>query len=226
MKGRAKNIFWGLCFLLAGVGLLGDWFAWWGGFSFGELLLQCWWALLLLLLGISSLLESVNAGSLILTLVGAASMAYCLLKDAEAFRLIFPGAAIIIGLCLIFGKRKKPEAPVQETGTAAAPEGEYTACFSGRNVNLRNAELNGGFKAAAVFGGLDIDLCGAVIREDITLRLTAVFGGIDVFAPESVNIKTTGSSFLGGCENKTAQQQGRPTVTVEYSCVFGGIEIK
>lgn len=225
MKGRAKNIFWGFCFLLAGVGLLGDWFSWWGGFSFGDLLLDCWWALLLLLLGISSLLESVNAGSLILTLVGAASMAFCLLEDAEAFRLIFPGAAIIIGLCLIFGKKKKSETAAQGAGASAA-EREYTACFSGQNVNLRGAVLHSGFKATAVFGGVDIDLRGAVVSEDITLKLTSVFGGIDVFAPENANIKTVGSSFLGGCENKTVSLEGRPTVTVEYSCAFGGIEIK
>ena len=222
---RAKRIFWGCCFFVAGIGLLGDWFAWWAGFSFGDWLLNCWWALLLLLLGISSLLESVNAGSLLLTLVGAASMAFCLLDDTRAFRLIFPGAAIIIGLYLIFGKRKNFQSPAQGTGPVA-PDKKYTACFSGQSVNLRGAVLHSDIKAAAIFGGVEIDLRGAVISENITLRLTAVFGGIDVFAPENVNIKVTGSSFLGECENKTVSLEGRPTVTVEYSCAFGGIEIK
>ena len=93
-------------------------------------------------------------------------------------------------------------------------------------ISQTGAVLHSDIKAAAIFGGVEIDLRGAVISENITLRLTAVFGGIDVFAPENVNIKVTGSSFLGECENKTVSLEGRPTVAVEYSCAFGGIEIK
>ncbi len=194
MKSRAKNIFWGICFLAVGISILGDWFAWWDGFSFSELLF-------------------------------AASMAFCILEDAKVFQMIFSGAAIIIGLCLIFGKKTKPGSG-GPNAASRPPESAYTACFSGEHVNLRGMELKNGFKATAVFGGVDIDLRGTVISEDITLKLTAVFGGIDVFAPENANIKTAGSSFLGGCENKTVHIEGGPTVTIEYTCVFGEIEIK
>ena len=178
MKSRAKNIFWGICFLAVGISILGDWFAWWDGFSFSELLF-------------------------------AASMAFCILEDAKVFQMIFSGAAIIIGLCLIFGKKTKPGSG-GPNAASRPPESAYTACFSGEHVNLRGMELKN----------------GTVISEDITLKLTAVFGGIDVFAPENANIKTAGSSFLGGCENKTVHIEGGPTVTIEYTCVFGEIEIK
>ena len=225
MKGRIKSIIWGICFLIVGFGLLGDWLSWWGGFHFGDVLGQCWWAVLLLLFGITSMVESVNAGSLIFTAVGAVCIAFCFLEDADVFRLLLPGIAIIIGLCLIFGKKTKPGSG-GPNAASRPPESAYTACFSGEHVNLRGMELKNGFKATAVFGGVDIDLRGTVISEDITLKLTAVFGGIDVFAPENANIKTVGSSFLGGCENKTVHIEGGSTVTIEYTCVFGGIEIK
>lgn len=98
MKSRAKNIFWGICFLAVGISILGDWFAWWDGFSFSELLF-------------------------------AASMAFCILEDAKVFQMIFSGAAIIIGLCLIFGKKTKPGLQRAECGIAAAGERIYGLLF-------------------------------------------------------------------------------------------------
>ena len=84
------------------------------------------------------------------------------------------------------------------------------------------AELN------AVFGGLDCDLCGAEITGDCVINASAIFGGIDIFVPENVNVKIHSTSIFGGVsdEKKRRFDASKPTVYIRGTALFGGVDVK
>ena len=55
-----------------------------------------------------------------------------------------------------------------------------------------------------MLGGIDLDLRTAVIQRDITITLTAVLGGIDVFLPQNIRIQLIRNDVLGGTDCKAA----------------------
>ena len=99
------------------------------------------------------------------------------------------------------------------------------ATFTGCNLNYDGEPFEGA-ELTAVFGGVKCDLRGAVIQADCAIQATAVFGGIDIFVPDTVNVKISSNSMFGGVTNKTAAHPGAPTVYVSATSMFGGVTIK
>lgn len=80
-----------------------------------------------------------------------------------------------------------------------------------------------------MFGGIKCDLREAKVEEDVLIRASAIFGGITIFVPEDVNVQVVATSMFGGTDNKKGkktQDEGRKTIYVESTSVFGGVEIK
>ena len=102
---------------------------------------------------------------------------------------------------------------------------EYISIFSGRDE-----KLTGSFKGAniiSIFGGVDLDLRKTEIKDDITIDCLTVFGGIDLKLPSNVKVKLTGTPIFGVVENlKDDENEKSPTVTINYICIFAGIDIK
>lgn len=105
-----------------------------------------------------------------------------------------------------------------------------SSVFSGKEIRLDNEVFNGA-NLSAVFGGVDLDLRGAVIEEDVKIDVSVVFGGIDIFAPSYARVVIDGCTpILGGVEVKRPKMQypdtNTPTIYLVGTCVFGGVEIK
>ena len=144
-------------------------------------------------------------------------------------KLIGPILIVVIGLCLIFKDsfNKNAKEAIRRIKERNFPKKKCTAVFSGRNA-LFAGEPFYGADAVAVFGGLEIDLRGAVITEDILISTGAVFGGIDILLPPNVNAEVCVTPVFGGAANKTGRPftSGIPTVFVSGVCAFGGIDVK
>ena len=79
----------------------------------------------------------------------------------------------------------------------------------------------------AVFGGLTIDLRGAKITENVSIDVLAVFGGVDIFLPSDVSVKMSDISLFGGCSNsRNYNPVEGPTVYINTTALFGGVEVK
>ena len=54
------------------------------------------------------------------------------------------------------------------------------------------------------------------------------FGGIDILVPDNINVKINSNSIFGGVSEKNHRPtvQGTPTVYINATCMFGGVEIK
>lgn len=115
-----------------------------------------------------------------------------------------------------------------QTGYYNAPgnQTEYTAIFSSNKVHVNDtfygAELN------AIFGAIVLDLRDANIQQDIEINATAIFAGIDIFVPSNVRIKINNVPIFGGVDNKVVDTAGAnaPTIYLNSTCMFGGIDIK
>ena len=104
-----------------------------------------------------------------------------------------------------------------------------SAVFSGRDIRVDNSYFNGA-DLSALFGGIDMNLKNALIRNNVTIDVKAVFGGIDIIMPAGVRVVVDVTPILGGVENSTAAPLGAdentPTVFVRGTCLFGGLEVK
>ena len=101
------------------------------------------------------------------------------------------------------------------------------ATFSGQDL-IFDGEQFSGAELTAVFGGVKCDLRHAIIEKDCAITGTAIFGGIDIFVPDYVNVKVNSNSIFGGVSEKKHRPtvQGAVTVYINATCMFGGVEIK
>jgi predicted membrane protein len=97
--------------------------------------------------------------------------------------------------------------------------------FSGCDINY-DGEVFEGAELTAVFGGVECDLRNAVIEKDCAIRLSAIFGGIDIWVPENVNVRVSSNSIFGGVSNLTTPQSEGPTLYIKCFSLFGGVDVK
>ena len=61
----------------------------------------------------------------------------------------------------------------------------------------------------------------------VVAALDSVFGGITIKVPDNVIVKPIGTPIFGGVENRATQNKdSKITIHVNYTCIFGGIEIR
>jgi uncharacterized protein DUF1707 len=86
-------------------------------------------------------------------------------------------------------------------------------------------------RAAAVFGGVELDYRGAALgSETLELRALALFGGVDVTVPDDVHVELTGFALFGGRDVSggvgVAAGPMSPVLRVHALALFGGVTVK
>lgn len=222
MRKRISNTLWGILFILLGIGIVGDMAGVWEI----NLLFAGWWTLFLIIPAVLGILgNGIRIGNTICLVLGLALLACCrgLLPWEVLSRMLVPTVMIIIGGVMVFknlfhlnlGRVKVPN----------EKRLEELVVFSGKNLLVQDQFY--GMSGEAVFGGLTIDLRGAKIEENISIDALAVFGGVDILLPANVSVKLSDISLFGGCSNsrKYTPEDG-PTVYVNATALFGGVEVK
>lgn len=104
----------------------------------------------------------------------------------------------------------------------------YWSTFGDQKIDYDEKEFSG-CKLDAVFGGVDLDLRHAKIKDEAIVRASAVFGGIIIYVPEDLNVEIASSSIFGGTSDKrkqSAKAKPKKTLYIDSTCVFGGVEIR
>lgn len=225
---RFNSIMWGAVFVVAGV-----------LFALNALeitnidfFFEGWWTFLIIVPSFIGFLTTKDkTGNAIGLTVG--TFLFLCVRDIISFdmlwKLIAPLIIIFIGIKLIYsgivGNRgtevlKKIKANGGRINNTAAVFSSAVVNFDGEVFN--GAEFN------SVFGDVKCDLRNAVINQDCVINGTAVFGGIDVFVPENVNVKVYSNSVFGGVEDKRAYRfkGDGPTLYINAICLFGGVDLK
>lgn len=225
MRSKMSNTLWGLFFIVLGVGFAGSAFDVWDF----HLFFRGWWTLFIIVPCLISIVQNgFNLGSIIGLCIGVLLLLsqQGLLDPQIVGKLIFPVILVMIGLSIIF-KNTFQKMDHIEHAKEQADKSDYSAIFSGQNMNFNN-QIFTGTTLNSVFGSVNLDLRSAIINEDVLINCSAIFGGIQIYMPEGVNVKTSCTPIFGGIDNKRRNQniQNAPTVYISGTCMFGGIDIK
>ncbi len=88
------------------------------------------------------------------------------------------------------------------------------------------------YNALAFWGGVVIDLRDASLAErETVIRAHAVMGGVEIIAPEDVDVHVEGFGLMGGYDDITSNQlepppPGAPIVRVTGIAFWGGVAVR
>lgn len=216
----AKRVWIGLIFIVLGVGFLLQL----AGIIDFTSLLQDWWPLIFVVIGVIILLNRTYSSTVsgwLFILVGAL-LIFNQWTDMNLASFILPAILIFIGLVFIFSKQDKKDIHVDDDINS------FTL-FSGAEVRSQSKNFQSG-SVTAIFGGADIDLRDAVIADEgATIEVTTIFGGLELIVPENVIVEISGIPIFGGWEDNTkrfADDADLPIIKLNCLTIFGGVEVR
>ena len=173
-----------------------------------------------------------KTGDIIGLLIGVALLlnAQGIISFDIIWKLAAPLILVIIGLSIILegNKDSKTNVVIKKINSNDNEKTSVCSAFSSQNIKLNKEKINN-LELNAIFGGIEYDLRNGVIKEDIVINATAIFGGIDIIVPDDVNVKIKSTSIFGGASNKKQlmdDKEKKHTIYINASCVFGGVDIK
>jgi len=226
MKNKNSNTLTGVIIVLLGIYLacnaLFDWHF--------TVFFKGWWTLFLIIPSAYSIKrEGLKAWSTIC--LGAGIIFFLsargIISAGTAFKLCIPAALVIWGIFIITEGSRGRKRIAQGDVLYKNGSPEYSAIFSEQKITCNN-EVYVGATINAIFGSADMDLRGAYISEDVAMNCSAIFGGIVIRVPDNVNVYVSCVPIFGGVDNKITNRSipGAPTLYINATCMFGGIDIK
>lgn len=223
---KAGSVIWGVLLIAAGVIFALNAF----NIADVNIFFDGWWTLFIIIPCVVGLFtEREKTGNIIGIAIGVFLLLCCqdILSFSMLWKLLVPAIIVIIGLKMVltglFGNKANEIISKMKQNGDNPKVG--CATFSGCDLNY-DGEVFEGAELSATFGGVKCDLRNAIIEKDCAIQVTAIFGGVDIFVPDNVNVKVSSNSIFGGISNKTVFHKDAPTIYVSGTCMFGGAEIK
>lgn len=223
-----KNILWGFVLVIVGI-ILG--LKEFNVINF-NIFFDGWWTLFIIVPCFIDLFSDKDkTGDIIGILIGLLLLLACLdlINFDTVLRLIFPAILVIIGLsfmCKDLFNRKINDAIKKLNENKSG--NEIAATFGGQKISYDNEEFKGA-TFNAVFGGIDCDLRNSIIKNDVVINASSIFGGIDIKVPSDVKVIIKSSSIFGGVSDdrrKKEETEKSKVIYVNATCLFGGVDIK
>ena len=223
---KTSNIIWGIILIAVGALFALEAF----DITDVDLFFDGWWTLFIIVpCAVGLFTEREKTGNIFGIIVGVLLLLCCqeIISFSFLWKLLVPAVIVLIGLKMVLsgiqsGKTKEIIAKQKEQGKE---QKSTFAAFSGTDLKC-DGEVFDGAKLTAVFGGIECDLRKAVIENDCVITANAIFGGIDIIVPDTVNVKANTTSIFGGVSNMTSAHKDAPTIYVNGVCMFGGVDIK
>ena len=224
---KVSGILWGIVLVAVGVILTLNAF----GVANVDIFFDGWWTLFIIVPCVIGLFTDYDkSGHLIGICIGVFLLLCCqdVLNFDMFWKLLVPAIIVIIGVKMILGsifdnRGEQVFKQIKENNTTVR---SGAATFSGATFDY-TGEIFEGAKLDAVFGGIKCDLRGAVINGDCVINASAVFGGIDIYVPENLNVKVSSNSIFGGVSGKERRNNpSNHTLYLNVTCLFGGVEVK
>lgn len=194
-----------------------SWHVFWGTF----------WAAGMVLAGLLTLLSSRSPaprvwGLLLMTIGVSIGLGAYGVINISVWKIFWPVMLIAIGSMVSAGsgghKRSKKSA-------ADGSGNEKLAIFYGEESRVKG-DYTGG-SATAIFGGVELDLRQAKIKDGAVIDIFTFCGGVSLSLPDDVIVKNEVRGILGGSEDKTvSKSSAKKTIYLRGECVLGGLEVK
>lgn len=175
-----------------------------------DLFFDGWWTLFIIVPCFFGLFKDQDkTGNIIGLIVGIYLLLYCqgLINFQFAWKLVVPAIFVLIGLKMIFKDTFNKKKPHQ---------------------NIYDNQLYTGGNYDVIFNGLILDLSNAYLNEETNITISTLFGGVDLYLPDDVNIQIQSSNFLGGVDlhKRENKIENTKVIYLNARCIFGGINIK
>lgn len=224
---KKENVLWGLGFIIVGILVLVNAL----GILEINVFFKGWWTLFIIVpCFVNIFKDNDKTASIIGTVFGI--LLLLAVRDVINFNLLWkillPLVLIIIGLSLIFKDKVSDKVKDEIKKLNKNSKDEYTATFSGQDLNFDDEEFKG-CELNAIFGGIKCDIKNAKLKDDVVINASSIFGGITLYVPKDVNVKVVSNSIFGGVSgnyNKNKNDKKGKTIYVNATCLFGGVEIK
>lgn len=224
---KKENVLWGLGFIIVGILVLVNAL----GILEINVFFKGWWTLFIIIpCFVNIFKDNDKTASIIGTVFGI--LLLLAVRDVINFdllwKILLPLVLIIIGLSLIFKDKVSDKVKDEIKKLNNNSKDEYTATFSGQDLNFDDEEFKG-CELNAIFGGIKCDIKNAKLKDDVVINASSIFGGITLYVPKDVNVKVVSNSIFGGVSgnyNKNKNDKKGKTIYVNATCLFGGVEIK
>ena len=187
------------------------------------------WAAGLILAGLMTIFSSRRAslrvwGLLLMTIGVSIGLGAYGVINISVWKIFWPVMLIAVGLMVVFsigsGNRKK-----YEKSTRDSSDNEKVAIFYGEESRVKGDYAGG--SATAIFGGVELDLRQAKIKDGAVIDIFTFCGGVSINLPDDVIVKNEVRGVLGGSEDKTvSKSSAKKTIVLRGECVLGGLEVK
>lgn len=103
--------------------------------------------------------------------------------------------------------------------------------FGGGNRKITSEQFLGG-KVTSIFGGSEIDLTGAKLRDnECVVDIFTMFGGAEITVPKGWEVQVDVTSILGGFDDKRGPieksiEEDKKVLVIKGFTIFGGGEVK
>ena len=175
-----------------------------------DLFFDGWWTLFIIVPCFFGLFKDQDkTGNIIGLIVGIYLLLYCqgLINFQFAWKLVVPVIFVLIGLKMIF---------------------KDTFNKKKHRQNIYDNQLYTGGNYVVTFNWLILDLSKAYLNEETNITISTLFGGVDLYLPDDVNIQIQSSNFLGGVDlhKRENKIENTKVIYLNARCIFGGINIK
>ena len=185
------------------------------------------WAAGLILAGLMTIFSSRRAslrvwGLLLMTIGVSIGLGAYGVINISVWKIFWPVMLIAIGLIVSVGSgghKRSKKSVADDSGN------EKIAIFYGEESRVKG-DYTGG-SATAIFGGVELDLRRANIKDGAVIDIFTFCGGVSISLPDDVIVKNEVRGILGGSEYKTvSKSSAKKTIILRGECVLGGLEVK
>lgn len=230
MKKNFSNVLWGIVLVVVGIILALNAL----NITNISIFFNGWWTLFIIVPCFIGLFDNSEGktGNIIGLIIGVLLLLACqrIINFVVVWKLLLPIILVIIGLSYIFKNAISSSVSnkIKEINSKnkKGDSKEYASTFSGQKLDFSKEKFTG-CNLSAVFGGIELDLTDAIIKEDVVIEASSIFGGIDIRVSKDVNVKVNSTSIFGGVSNKAKNSDNnKVTIYVNATCLFGGVDIK
>jgi len=142
--------------------------------------------------------------------------------------MMWPIIAVVIGVLMVTVKNRHNKISGNEH---SEHEIDMLTLFGGGNRKITSDQFLGG-KVTSVFGGSEIDLTGAKLKEEqCVIDAFTMFGGLEISVPRGWEVQVDVTSIFGGFNDKRGPvefnaENGKKILIIKGFAIFGGGEVK
>ena len=149
------------------------------------------------------------------------------LGDLHLGKVVIPGILILVGLNMLFYALFPKYRTSKREWKSMEPTEDCQVTFSARILNYEGKCFEG-INLSIYFGGARIDLRKSEIKDGARINVHTMFGGVEIFLPDDVNVEISSNCFIGGVGDNRSKSVTTYTKTlyIDASCTCGGVAIK